>query len=129
MALDEPKGWIALVIGLLVTALGLIPLLATWNVIGFNLPEFMLNIIPSIAVWLIAGLAIYLFIDAIMEDATMKVISIIAALIFLAIGVIQILFQFGVIGFSIPFLGPLAYYIIFTLEGIFIFIAAFAMDF
>jgi len=126
-ALDEPKGWIALFVGLVVAALGVIPLLNQFGVIAFNLPEFILNIIPAIAIWLIAGVAFFLFIDSFMEDDAMRVISIIVALALLAVGVIQILFKFGVIGWGIPFLTDTVYLILFVVEGLFLIIAAFAM--
>ena len=127
MALDEPRGWIALILGLLIAALGIIPLLGEWGVIGFSLPAGILNVLAGIAIWLIAGVALFLFIDALREDAMIRTISVIVAVVLLALGVIQILSGFGIIGFSLP-LGPVVYYILLAVEGIFLFIAAFAMD-
>ena len=36
--LDEPKYWLSLIAGIIVTALGGIPLMNYWGWIGFNLP-------------------------------------------------------------------------------------------
>lgn len=127
-AFDEPKSWIALIVGIIAAALGAIPLLSTWNIIGFTLPEFVLKLLDTIAIWVIAGIALLMFIDAIWEDDGIKTITIILALIFLAAGVIQILSNFGVIGFGIGFLKGMVAQILLVIEGFFLIIAAFAMD-
>jgi hypothetical protein len=124
---DEPKGWISIFTGIFVIALGLIPLLNTWGVIGFNLPAIIIKIIPTIAIWALPALAIFLFIDAIDEDDTIRGVTIILGIIFLALGIIQILGTFGVIGFKIP-ISDMVYQIMFVVEGLFLFIATFAMD-
>ena len=124
---DEPKGVISFFVGILLLALGVIPLLSTWGVLGFTLPGFILNILPAVAIWVLPVLAFLLFVDATDEDGGIKGITIIVGLLFLALGVIQILSNFGVIGFSLP-LGATVYQILLAVEGLFLFIAAFAMD-
>ena len=124
---DEPKGRWSIFIGILVMALGLIPLLSGWGVLGFNLPEFIIKIIPAIAIWALPALAFFLFIDAVDEDDGIKAFTIIIGLLFLALGVVQILSKFGVIGFGLP-LSDMVYQILFVVEGLFLFIATFAMD-
>lgn len=124
---DDPKNWSALLIGIILMALGLIPLLNKWGVIGFNLPGFLLGIFSNIALYILAAGGLYLLIDSFMEDDTTRVISIGVALAIIAIGLIPLLNSFGVIGFTIPFLSPTLYQILFVLEGLFLFIAAFAM--
>ena len=124
---DEPKGKISILVGIVFVALGLIPLLNGWGVLGFTLPAFLIKLIPAIALFAIPALALFLFIDAIDEDDTIKVVTIIVGLIFLVLGVIQILNRFGVIGFGLP-LSDMIYQIIFVVEGFFLIIATFAMD-
>ncbi|MFP4524132.1 MAG: hypothetical protein ACLFO2_02315 [Candidatus Woesearchaeota archaeon] len=124
---DEPKGRISILVGILVTALGLVPLLNTWGFIGFNWPEVVLNLIPGIAIWAIPALALFLFADAVDEDDTIRAVTVILGLVFLVFGAVQILNKFGVIGFGLD-LGDTAYQIAFAVEGLFLTIATFAMD-
>ena len=124
---DEPKGVISFFAGILLLALGIIPLLSTWGVLSFTLPSFILNILPGVAIWVLPILAFLLFVDATDEDGGIKAITIIVGLVFLALGIIQILSNFNVIGFSIP-LGATVYQILLAVEGLFLFLAAFAMD-
>lgn len=124
---DDPKNWGALLVGLIITALGAIPLLNGWGVIGFSLPGFIETVVSAIGLWVIAAVAFYLMINSFMEDDTMRVVSIIVALVLLAVGIIPLLHTFGVIGFTIPFLSVTVYNVIFVLEGLFLIFAAFAM--
>jgi len=114
-------------VGILVTALGLVPLLNTWGVIGFNWPEVVLNLIPGVAIWALPALALFLFADAVDEDDTIRAVTIVLGLVFLAFGAIQILNKFGVIGFGLD-LSDVVYQIAFVVEGLFLTIATFAMD-
>lgn len=127
MALDEGKGWFALIMGLIVAALGVIPLLSKWGVIGLTLPEGLFKVLDGVAIWLVAGIALFLFIDALMEDDTIRAVSVIIAIVLFALGLIQILGNFGVLGFTLPF-GAVVYYILLSLEGFFLIIAGFAMN-
>ena len=124
---DEPKGRISILVGILVTALGLVPLLNAWGVIGFNWPEVVLNIIPGVAIWALPALALFLFADAVDEDDTIRVVTVILGLVFLVFGAVQILNKFGVIGFGVN-LSDVVYQIAFVVEGLFLTIATFAMD-
>ncbi len=127
--LDEPKGWVALIVGLLVTAIGGIPLASSLNLLPFSLPGFIANLIPAIAIWLIPAIALLLFIDsAVWEEDFSRMISVLVALVFLVLGIIEILHKFSIISFGIPFLTDTVYYIIFLLEGIFLILAAFWME-
>lgn len=122
---DDPKNWSALIVGSLLMALGLIPLLNTFKVISFG--GFLNSIFPTIATYILAAGGIYLLIDSFMEDDHMRMMSMIIALIIIAIGVIQILHGFNIIGFGIPFITDTVYYILFVIEGLFLFLAAFFM--
>ncbi|MBD3209110.1 hypothetical protein GF367_01670 [Candidatus Woesearchaeota archaeon] len=123
---DEPKGKISLLVGILITALGIIPLLNRVGVLGFNLPEFILKLVPAVAIWIIPAAGFFLFIDAFDEDDTIRTVTIIVAFLLIVLGIIQILNQFGVIGFGLP-LTDMVYYIAFVVEGLFLIIATFAM--
>lgn len=124
---DEPKGRWSIFIGIIVAAIGIIPLLAGWGVLPFDLPDFIVKLIPAVALWLIPVLAFFLFMDAVDEDGGIKGITIILGLVFLVLGVIQILNRFNVIGFGLP-LGDTVYQILLAIEGLFLIIATFAMD-
>ncbi len=124
---DDPKNWVAVIIGLLLLALGLIPLLNNFGVIGFGLPGFLNGIVSKIGLWIVAAGGLFLLIDSFLEDHSMRMISIVVALLILAVGIIPLLNSFGIIGFTIPFLSVNVYNIIFVIEGLFLLIAAFAM--
>jgi len=128
MALDEAKGWWSVIIGILIIVLGLIPFLNKFNVIGFNLPTFLQNAIGAFGIYIIAAVGIYLLIDGFMEDDTIKAITLIVAALLVIAGVMSALFQFGVIGFAIPFLTYTVFNVIFVIEGILLIIAGAAMD-
>lgn len=125
--LDEPIGWISLILGVILIALGLIPLLNTWGIIGFALPGGILGLILGIAPWIIAIVGVFLLVEGFLEDDAMRMITIIVALTIIGAGLIPILHSFGILGFTIPFLTPMILKIIFVVEGLFLAIAAFAM--
>lgn len=124
---DDPRHLFSLIIGLLLLPLGLIPLLSQWGVIGFALPAFMAGIVGKIALYVIAAIGLWLFIAGWMEDDGMRMITLISSIAFIALGVVALLGQFGMIGLSIPFLSLTLYNIIFVIEGLLLVIAFFAM--
>ncbi len=91
--IDDTRGWISLFLGIIVTAFGALPLLHDFGIINFD----FLNSIPLL---IIAGLmvvgAVFLFIDSIHEDH-LKWISIIIGFVILVLGVVPLLFKFGII--------------------------------
>lgn len=128
MALDEPNNWISLFLGFTLTALGVIPLLSAIGIIGFSLPGFMSGLWGSLfSLFIVAGAGVYLLIDSFFEDDFIFWLTFVMSLIIIIIGVVPILSKFGILGFSIPF-GEVIYQILFTLEGILLIIAAFAMN-
>ncbi|MBR9675525.1 hypothetical protein GOV05_00795 [Candidatus Woesearchaeota archaeon] len=128
MALDDKKHWVSLVIGLLLTALGVIPLLSASGLIGFDLPGFIGGLIGSlVSLFVIAGAGVYLLINSFFEDHHIFWITLITSLIVIALGSIPILYEYGKIGFTIPY-GLIIYQILFIVEGVLLIIAAFAMD-
>ena len=129
MALDEPKGWISMIVGVILLGIGLIPLLNSWGVLPFGLPGFLTSLLSGIVVYVLAIGALYLIIDAFMEDVgdPIGMTTLIVGILIFALGIITLLNSFGVIGFSIPFLNEMIYNILFAIEGIFLIIAAFVM--
>jgi hypothetical protein len=124
---DDPKTLANLIVGFLLTAFGLIPLLNHFGVIGWNLPEFMIGLMGNFALYLIAGIGIWLIIDGFLEDETIQKITLLIGLLVLIFGIIPLLNQFGVISITIPFLNLLVFQALFVVEGILLIIAAFVV--
>jgi hypothetical protein len=126
---DDPKTWANLIIGFVLIGVGIIPLLEYFGVISFTLPGFITSLMGIIVYYVIAAVGFWLIIDGFMEEDMMRVVTIVIALVFVAIGIIQVLSGFGIIGFSIPFLPTKEYSIIhnaiFVIEGFFLILAAF----
>jgi hypothetical protein len=131
----EAKDVISFIVGLLLFALGLLPLLAGFKIgpAWFDLFKFLPVTVFS---WIVAVGALYLVIDSVIEitnSSAIGFISIIIAFICLAIGVLPILASFGIgpAFFSLDFLGAFSKYlynVIFMIEGLFLMIAMIAME-
>jgi hypothetical protein len=130
----EPSDYISGLVGAVIFALGLLPLL---NRFGIG-PDWMgLKFLPlTIMSWIIAVAALYLVVNSITELTNSNAIgwvSIIVAFVALCIGILPILGGFG-IGpefFKLEFLksfGTLLYNVVFIAEGLFLIIAMFAME-
>lgn len=117
----RPRDTISFFVGVFLAALGLIPLLSYFKIIGFGMPAFLNNIIGAVAIWIIAVAGLYVVIDGFIEPPAHNLhwILIVAGLFLFVIGLIPILFTFKVIPFGIPFLNNMVVYnAIITLEGI-----------
>jgi hypothetical protein len=130
----EAKDILSAVVGALLFALGLLPLL---NSFGIGPAWMALKFLPvTIISWIVAVGALYLVIDSVIEitnSSAVGFISIIIAFICLAVGVLPILAGFGIgpAFFSLGFLGAVSkylYHVVFMLEGIFLMIAMVAME-
>lgn len=130
----EGKDILSFIVGLLLFAMGLLPLL---NKFGVGPDWFGLNFLPTTVFgWLIAVGALYLVINSVIEITNSSAVgffSIIVAFVCLIIGVLPLLHGFG-IGpdfFSMSFLGAFSAYlynIVFMVEGLFLMIAMVAME-
>src|SRR3989338_7277952 len=112
-----PRKWISLILGILLTILGVIPLLKSFNVIGFGLPA-----LPGLVLWIlfVAG-GIWLFVDATSEGTLQSYImwpSVIVGIVVLGLGIIPILGQLGVITYQLPAIASIISDIITTLAGL-----------
>ncbi|MBW2965232.1 hypothetical protein KY363_07280 [Candidatus Woesearchaeota archaeon] len=131
----EAKDILSFIVGLLLFALGVLPLLNKFKIgpSWFNVWGFLPVTIVS---WVVAVGALYLVIDSVIEitnSASIGFLSIIIAFVCLLVGVLPILAGFG-IGpsfFSLSFLGVVSKYlfdIVFMAEGLFLMIAMVAME-
>ncbi len=127
MAIDEAKGWISALVGLVLLVFGAIPILSNFNLLPFKLPVFMSSLPAQLLPFIIAVGAFWLIIDAFMEDGGIRAISLIIGVLILAVGVLTLLNRFKIIGFALPFVTPMVYSVMFVVLGIFLIIAGFAM--
>lgn len=123
--IDSGKKITSFVVGVLILALGIIPLLNKFNVLAFQIP--MMELMIKIAFWVFAAGGVFILIDAHLEDHAMKIPSTIIGILLIAVGLIEILFSFGTIGFHIPFLSDMIFYVLFVIEGLFLVIGGFAV--
>ncbi|MDP7141068.1 MAG: hypothetical protein QF362_02110 [Candidatus Woesearchaeota archaeon] len=101
----SPRKIISWLLGLGFLALGLIPLLNKFNVIGFTLPA-----VPMLAIWILCvASGIFLLIDAIKEgmENALRIVTALVGIVILAIGTIPLLNQFNVISFQLPAIGQI----------------------
>lgn len=126
--MHSAKHWISILIGLLLMALGILPLLSQLGIIGLAFDTWI-GKIASIFAYIIAAGGLYLIIDSFHEIGSMAPtlgwITLIVGVIVLAFGIIQALHSFGTISWQIPTLPEVVYYAIFIFEGILLFIAGF----
>lgn len=121
---DTPKSLPGLILGLIILAMGIFPLLNQFGVIGFDLPYTPAGIVLEI-ILTIGG--VYLLIMGIMEDVDfMKWVSIIAGIIVATIGIIPLLANFG-INIAVPFLAFLYSPYLYVIIGLLMLIGVFLM--
>ena len=123
---------VGIILGLIFLAIGGIPLLNSFGVVDFSLPG-----IPMMVLWVlgIAG-GIVLLIDGLKEagvgfglSKALMVPTLVAALALLAISLIPLLGEFGVIGFSLPTIGQTIMDVLFAAAGLLLIVDAFAIQF
>jgi hypothetical protein len=113
-----PRDTLSFFIGLLLTAFGILPLLAKWGMVKFTIP-FIGNLAVDVLIWIVALAGAYVVIDGFIEPPAYSLhwILILIGSILLIVGLIPILSNLKIIGFNIP-LGDMIYRIIITVEGI-----------
>jgi len=97
------RSWLSLIFGLILSALGLIPILNSFNFLAWSIPSMPLYIIRVLLI--IAGVLL-------MWDSTYEIfqarawwiLSIVFGLPILILGVVPILFDYGIIGFNLTFI-------------------------
>ena len=100
--MHESRKHISAVLGLIFLALGGIPLLNTFGVIGFTIPFGL-----GIGLWILAVVGgLFLLIDALKEQQearhALSMPTAVIGLVILAFGLIPLLQMFGVIAFGLP---------------------------
>lgn len=131
----EAKDILSFIAGIVLFALGLLPLLSSLG-IGPGWFDFWKFLPITIISWIVAVGALYLVIDSVIEitnSSSIGFVSIIVAFICLLIGVLPILhsFSIGPQFFALDFLGAFSNYlfnIAFMVEGLFLMIAMVAME-
>jgi len=117
------RSWCSMILGALLTALGLVPLLNQYGVLGWSLPA-----IPELALTVIFILCgIFLIWDATHEIYSARIFWILSmafGIPILILGILPILNSFGIIGFVLPLGGNMLMHILTTLAGLVLFIDA-----
>ncbi|MBN1157043.1 hypothetical protein JXA85_05470 [Candidatus Woesearchaeota archaeon] len=126
----EGRDWLSMFVGIILAAFGAMPLLARPIPSLTKMARFTEGA-SGIFIYIVAIMGFYLMINSIIEITNSNSIggfSFLVALVFFAIGVLQLLQTYGVISFFKLSISPMIYYIIFVIEGLFLMIAAFAME-
>ncbi|MCX6706958.1 MAG: hypothetical protein NT001_02345, partial [Candidatus Woesearchaeota archaeon] len=112
MIFTSPRDTISCILGLILLAFGVIPLLSTLKMISWNLPSFLTNLPTGVLIWVVAIAGFYILIDGFIEPPMhiFHWLLIFAGLIMMVIGLIPILHSFGTIGFTIPGMDSLIIY-------------------
>lgn len=112
---------VSFLLGLIFLAFGLIPLLNAFGVIRFEIPFNTVGLI----LWILATVGgIFLLWNVLNQRMSMgvashlRIASLVGALIILAIGIIPILFQFGLIPFNLPDFVSIIHNVLFTVVGV-----------
>ena len=128
----EAKDWMSFFVGLAVACAGVFPLLKNF---GMGPSWFALDFIQvSIFSYIAAVAGFYLMVNSVIEITNSNAIgwiSFLIALSFLTVGLLQALHGFGILKadfFALTIVTPIVYRVIFTIEGLFLMIACFAME-
>lgn len=117
----RPRDTISFFVGLLLFVVGLLPLLLYFKILAWKLPTFMTSLPFSIAIWVIAVAGFYIVIDGFIEPPAHNLhwFLIIAGIVLFVVGLLPLLYKFGVIGFNLGSLlsNLIVYQIIITIEG------------
>lgn len=117
------RSWCSMILGALLAALGVVPLLNQFGVSSWTLPavpEFALTII-----FILCG--IFLIWDATHEIYSARmfwILSMAFGLPILILGLLPILNQYGIIGFSLPLAGSFLMHLLTAVAGLVLFIDA-----
>lgn len=129
MIFTRPRDSISFIVGAILAVYGLIPLLNAIGLLKFTLPAFLIGLPAEILIWVVAVGGAYVVVDGLIEPKMnmLHPFLIGIGIILLAIGLIPILNKFGIIPFSIPFLGAnlTPYQILITIEGLLLIIGGF----
>ncbi len=129
----EAKDWVSFFVGLVVLAFGALPILHGFGVgqAWFELPKLGAQMLS----YAVALLGFYLVVNSIIEITNSNSIgwfSFLVAFIIMAVGVLHVLGQFGIVGgfLTMNFIdgSEWIFNVIFVVLGLFLMIACFAME-
>lgn len=120
-------------IGVIVFLFGLFPILEALNVLNLGVTAlYQSSVFIAALPYVLAALGFYLAIEAVIELTNSNSIgwlSFLIGIVIMVVGILPVLAGFGILpaflGFTLP---VMAYYVIFTVEGLFLMIAMFAME-
>ncbi len=119
MAWDGMKSTLSLILGVILTILGGLPLLNKLGVTVLALPAGLSGALPQLVAYILAVGGFYLLIDAWDEWGEWYFwVTVVVGLAALTAGVIMALHSLGVLGFTVPFMTPTAYNSLFVVEGL-----------
>src|SRR3989338_2327631 len=128
----DTKDYLSFFVGAILTVTGLLPLLEKFKM---GPSWFALEFLPvQIFAYIVAVAGFYLMVNSVIEITNSNAIgwlSFLVAAIVMVLGVLQVLsnFKIGLSWFALSFIKDTVYYIIFTIEGVFLMIATFAIEF
>ena len=116
---------VSLVLGLALIVMAGIPLLNHFGVISFGLGSAG-SVIATVLLYVVALGGLFMLFDAYGEDYDwLQWVLGLMGVVVIVVSIIPILNQFGVIGFSLPFLSLTVNNIIFAIEGVLLLMGAF----
>lgn len=119
-----PKLWKFLTNGIILFALGLLPLLYIFNKISFNVVE--IPVFQYLLMIIIIWDGRELIVEGIKEDTEiLKWMSIVFGIILIVLGTIPLLFKLGAISFNIPQIPEVILYSIYMISGLLLAMGAF----
>ena len=113
---------ISIILGLLMIALGSLPLLNQFGILGLNI-----SLPISVLTYILAGAGLFVLIDGFMEgfmETSGKITMLVGFLILIG-GLLMVLGSFGVLPFTVPAVGIMVYNVLFIIEGILLLVAGF----
>ncbi len=120
------RHWLSFFAGVIIFLLGLFPLIGKEAWLGpVN------SVLGNVLVYILAFGGLYIIVDSFFEftfHSGIGITTLLVGLVVFGLGLVVILSSMNVISFSVPFLSPIVYYILFMLEGLFLMLGCFIMD-
>lgn len=116
---------ISLVLGIILLVLGGVPLLNQFTALSLSLGPLD-SFVAQILLYVCALGGLWLLFDAFWgkEHGFMMWAGIIVGLVVLAVGLIPLLNQFGVIAWGLPVISMTVYHVLFVIEAVLLFVSA-----
>ena len=123
----EANNWISLIVGIIVLALGGLPLLNQFAGISFG--AFLVGYQAILFSWVLAIVGLYVVIDAFMEGGEVLTwITAIIGFLILTVGALNALASVGITLLTLAFIPTVVYWVLLVVEAILLIIAGFAAE-